>query len=308
MGGVLIGFAIIGFVIVVGYVIQRTKILPPDAPVVLNRFVFFIASPALLFTVLAKADISVIFSSFLLVTILSVGVSAAAYIVLSRAFFRRGVAESTIGAAASSYVNANNIGLPVAVYVLGSAQFVAPLLMFQVIVMAPIVLTLLDISTRGQVSVRSIVLQPVRNPIILGSLAGFIVAVSGWQIPDALLQPFVLIGGSAVPLVLVTFGMSLVGQRPLSAGAGRSEIITATVLKSVLMPVVAFVFARYVFHLDGVHLFGVVVLAGLPTAQNIFNYSFRYNVGVPVARDTVLLTTIASLPVLLVISALLAPA
>ncbi|GAA0991305.1 AEC family transporter [Subtercola frigoramans] len=308
MGGVLTGFAIIGFVIVVGYVIQRIRILPSDAPVVLNRFVFFIASPALLFSVLAKADLRVIFSSFLVVSIGAVAASSLAYVVLSRIFFRRGIADTTIGAAASSYANANNIGLPVSVYVLGSAQFVAPLLMFQVIVMAPILLALLDVSTRGQLSVKSILLQPVRNPIILGSLAGFIVAASGWQIPDALLQPFILVGGAAVPLVLVTFGMSLAGQRPLRAGAGRTEIVTAALLKSVLMPVVALLLARYVFQLDGVHLFAVVVLAALPTAQNIFNYAFRYDVGVVLARDTVLVTTIASLPVLLVISALLAPA
>ena len=308
MGGVLTGFAIIGFVIVVGYVIQRIRILPADAPVVLNRFVFFVASPALLFSVLAKADPRVIFSSFLLVSIGAIAVSSLAYLVLSRIFFRRGIADTTIGAAASSYANANNIGLPVSVYVLGSAQFVAPLLMFQVIVMAPILLALLDVSTRGRVSVKSILLQPVRNPIILGSLAGFIVAASGRQIPDALLQPFILVGGAAVPLVLVTFGMSLAGQRPFRAGAGRTEIVTASLLKSVLMPVVALLLARYVFQLDGVHLFAVVVLAALPTAQNIFNYAFRYDVGMVLARDTVLVTTIASLPVLLVISALLAPA
>ncbi|QWT24756.1 AEC family transporter [Subtercola sp. PAMC28395] len=308
MDGVLTGFAIIGFVIVVGYVIQRIRILPADAPVVLNRFVFFIASPALLFSVLAKADLRVIFSSFLLVSIGAIAASSVAYVVLSRIFFRRGIADTTIGAAASSYANANNIGLPVSVYVLGSAQFVAPLLMFQVIVMAPILLALLDVSTRGHVSVKSILLQPVRNPIILGSLAGFIVAASGWQIPDALLQPFILVGGAAVPLVLVTFGMSLAGQRPFRAGAGRTEIVTASLLKSVLMPVVALLLARYVFQLDGVHLFAVVVLAALPTAQNIFNYAFCYDVGTVLARDTVLVTTIASLPVLLVISALLAPA
>ncbi|PPF89760.1 hypothetical protein C5B96_00700 [Subtercola sp. Z020] len=307
MGGVLVGFAIIGFVILVGYVIQRAKILPPDALTSLNRFVFFVANPALLFTVIARADLTVIFSSFLVVTIICVAIAAGLYVALSALFFRRPLAETVIGAAGSSYVNANNIGLPVAVYVLGSAQFVAPLLMFQLIVLAPITLTLLDVSTRGVVSVKAILLQPVRNPIILGSLAGFAVAVSGWQVPDALLEPFVLIGGAAVPVVLIAFGMSLSGQRPLSAGSGRLEIVVATVLKSVVMPAAAFVIGRFVFHLDPEHLFGVVLLAALPTAQNIFNYAHRYDVGVVLARDIVLLTTITSVPVLLVIAALLAP-
>ena len=303
----LVGFAIIGFVILVGYGLQRAKILPPDAPTTLNRFVFFVASPALLFGVIARADLTVIFSSFLVVTVVSVAVSAGAYLLISTAFFRRPLAETVIGAAGSSYVNANNIGLPVAVYVLGSAQFVAPLLLFQLIVLAPITLTLLDLSTRGRVSVTSILLQPVRNPIILGSLAGFLVALSGWHVPDAVLAPFVLIGGAAVPVVLITFGMSLSGQRPLAAGSGRRQIVVASALKSIVMPIVAFALARFVFQLDGVHLFGVVVLAALPTAQNIFNYAHRYDVGVVLARDIVLLTTVSSIPVLLAIAALLAP-
>ncbi|RFA16282.1 hypothetical protein B7R21_02570 [Subtercola boreus] len=308
MGGVLVGFAIIGFVILVGYAVQRAGILPANAPTSLNRFVFFVASPCLLFTVIARADLSVIFSSFLVVTVVSVAVSAGLYLAVSKILFRRPLAETVIGAAGSSYVNANNIGLPVAVYVLGSAQFVAPVLLFQLIVLAPITLTLLDVSTRGSVSLKTILLQPVRNPIILGSLAGLLLALTGWHVPDALLEPFVLIGGAAVPVVLITFGMSLSGQRPLAAGSARREIVAATLLKSVVMPVAAYLVAAFVFRLDAEHVFAVVVLAALPTAQNIFNYAHRYDVGVALARDIVLLTTVSSIPVLLVIAALLAPA
>ncbi|GGF30233.1 AEC family transporter [Subtercola lobariae] len=307
MIGVLTGFAIIGVVILVGFIVQRLHVLPAEAPVALNRFVFFVASPCLLFTVLARADISVIFSSFLVVTIVAVVVTSGAFVLISRLFFRRSLALTALGAASSSYVNANNIGLPVAVYVLGSAQFIAPVLMLQVIILSPILLTVLDVSTRGGASVKAILMQPVRNPIILGSLAGFIVALFGWHLPDAVLAPFVLIGGAAIPLVLVTFGMSLSGQRLFPPGSDRREIIVATALKSVLMPIVAYVFAVFVLRLDSTHVFAVVVLAALPSAQNMFNYAFRFGIGVAVTRDVVLLTTIAALPVLLVISALLAP-
>ncbi|RFA12322.1 hypothetical protein B7R22_16085 [Subtercola boreus] len=103
MGGVLVGFAIIGFVIPVGYAVQRSGILPANAPTSLNRFVFFVASPCLLFTVIARADLSVIFSSFLVVTVVSVAVSAGLYLVVSRVLFRRPLAETVIGAAGSSY-------------------------------------------------------------------------------------------------------------------------------------------------------------------------------------------------------------
>jgi malonate transporter len=49
------------------------------------------------------------------------------------------------------------------------------------------------------------------------------------------------------------------------------------------------------------------VLAALPSAQNVFNYAQRYDRGEILARDTVLITTVLSVPVLLVVAALLAP-
>jgi malonate transporter len=48
-----------------------------------------------------------------------------------------------------------------------------------------------------------------------------------------------------------------------------------------------------------------VVLAGLPTAQNVFVYAQRYERGVTLARDTVLITTVGSVPVLVLVALLL---
>ena len=167
-------------------------------------------------------------------------------------------------------------------------------------------LTVLDVTSRGTVSVWSIVTQPVRNPMIIASVLGILVDVSGIRLPDAVYQPFELIGGAAVPLVLMAFGMSLHGSRPLQAGRGRAEIVSAVALKSVGMPLIAFLAARLVFGLEGHALFAAVALAALPTAQNVYNFAARYERGVPVARDIVLLTTLFAVPALLLIAALLA--
>ena len=170
---------------------------------------------------------------------------------------------------------------------------------------APIALTVLDVTSRGSVSLRSILTQPVRNPMIIASLLGILVDVTGVPVPDAVFQPFELLGGAAVPLVLMAFGMSLVGSRPLRAGHGRAEIVTAVVVKSAVMPVIAYLAAR-LLGIEGHALFAAVALAALPTAQNVYNFAARYDRGVAVARDVVLLTTVFAIPVLLVIAALLA--
>lgn len=306
MSGVLIGFAIIGFVIFVGYIVERFRIAGAEAGRVLNRMAFFVATPALLFTVLVHADVRVLFSAFLITVICSVAVGAVIYIVVARFFFRTPVSETVLGVASSTYVNANNIGLPVAVYVLGSAQYVAPVLLMQMIVLAPIVLLLLDLSSPERVSFWSVVTQPLRNPMIIASLAGVLIATLGIDVPDAVMAPLKLIGGAAIPMVLLAFGMSLHGERPLKPGSGRKQVVVATLIKVAVMPLVAYVFGRFVFGLEGFALFAVVTVSALPTAQNIYNFSVRYGRGIVVSRDTVLLTTVASLPALLLIAALLA--
>ncbi len=304
--GVLIGFAIIVAVIGVGYLIGRIDLLGPHAEHVLSRLAFFVLSPALLFTVLAGADVQHLFSALLPISAIAAVVDIAVFLAVALLRWRRPLPEATIGALASGYVNANNIGLPVSVYVLGDASSSAPVILLQLIVLAPIALTVLDVSTSGSLSIGRILLQPVRNPLIIGSVLGLIVAVTHLRIPAPVLAPFQLVGAAAVPVILLGFGMSLHGSRILAAGTNRREVLLASTLKLAVMPVVAWLLGQYVWHLEGHRLFVVVVLAALPTAQNVFNYAQRYGVATVLARDTVLITTALSIVVLVIVAALLA--
>lgn len=307
MGGVLIGFAIIAAVIGLGYLIGRFGLLGAGADRVLARLAFFVLTPALLFTVLAEADVHQLFSQVLPVSAIVAGLNIVVYAVVARAVWRRAVPETVIGSLASGYVNGNNIGLPVSLYVLGDASSSAPVILLQLVLLAPVALIILDLTTSGEVSLRRILLQPVRNPLIIGSALGLVVAVTGLELPDAVLAPFELIGAAAVPVVLLGFGMSLHGSRPLAPGTERRDVVVASILKLAVMPVAAWALGFFVFGLTGHTLFGVTVLAALPTAQNVFNYAQRYGRGVVLARDAVLITTALSVVVLVVVAALLAP-
>lgn len=305
--GVLIGFAIIAAVIGTGYLIGRIRLLGDHADQVLSRLAFFVLSPALLFTVLAEADVHGLFSTQLPVAAIASLVTMALFVAGSLLVWRRGLAEVTVGALASGYQNANNIGLPVSVYVLGSAAASAPVILWQLIVLAPVALTILDLTTSGRLSIGRILLQPLRNPLIIGSALGLIIALTGVAIPAALMAPFALVGAAAVPVILLNFGMSLSGSRVLRPGPDRRGVVLATALKLLVMPVLAWVIAGPLFGLTGDALFTAVVLAALPTGQNVFNYAQRYGRGVVLARDAVLLTTLGSIPLLVVVAALLAP-
>ena len=308
MGGVLIGFAIIGAIILVGYLVGRWGVLGDQGRMVLSRGAFYVFSPALLFTILADADVRVLFSSLLVASVIAAFAAFLIYVLIARLIWKRPVAPTIIGALSSGYVKANNIGIPVAVYVLGDTAYSAPVILMQLVVLTPIALTILDIATGGRMSVGSALLKPLKNPLLIGSALGVIVAVTEIEIPAPIFEPFRIVGAAAVPLVLIAFGMSLHGQKLLAPGSGRRDILTASAIKLAVMPLIAWVFGRFVFGLDGQLLFVVVVLAGLPTAQNIFVFAQRYGRGVPLARDVVLITTVGAVPVLVGVAALLAPA
>lgn len=302
MGGVLIGFGIIAFVIGVGWVLARTRIVSQDGRLVLNQVAFFAASPALLFQVLSEADVSILFSNVLLVALLAFLVVAGLYWAVARIWLTKDVARLTIGANLSGYSNINNIGLPVAIYVIGDAQFVGPMLMLQLLVLAPAVLGTLDVVTSKRASLGRVLTQPLRNPMLIASVAGAVVAATGVEIPAPVLAPLEILGGAAVPLMLLAFGVSLGGERPLRPGTGRKEIVLATALKAVIMPVVAFLLSHVVLGMSSELVYACTIMAALPTAQNMYTYALRYRTAQQVARDVVLLTTILSLPVMLVIA------
>jgi malonate transporter and related proteins len=308
VAGVLQGFAVIGVIVLVGYLLGRFDLLGPGAQLVLNRFVFFVAAPCLLFTVIATANTAVLFSPVLLIAAISALSVALVYVLVARLVWHRTLGPLTIGALSSGYVNGNNIGLPVAVYLLGNAAYTAPVILLQLMVLAPTALVLLDAATHeGRRTVVGTVLTSLRNPLIIASLLGTVVAVAHLRVPALVLEPLRLLGGASVPLMLSAFGLSLFGARPLKAGEGRADVLLASFLKAIGMPVVAWLAGTFLFHLGPTQLHVSVVLAGLPTAQNVLNFASRYGTGVPIARDAGLITTVAAVPVLLLVSLLLVP-
>lgn len=304
------GFCVIGIVIFVGYAAARMRIGGPSAQMVLNRFSFFVSSPCLMFAILSKEPIFDIFHSSIVVAFLSALLVGAVFLVLNRLFFHMGMADATIGALNSLYLNSNNIGLPIATYILGNAALVAPILVMQQAVFTPIGLTMLDVATKGKASAREILTQPLHQPLLIGSLGGILVSAisarAGWfVIPTYLYDPIDMIGDSAVPMILMAFGMSLHGTQPMRNRGDRPATITVAVLKNVVMPVIAFLLAYLLMGFRGTTLYACVVLAALPTGQNVYNYAARYNVGMTFARDGILLSTVTSPLMIALVAAVL---
>lgn len=301
----LTGFVVIGVAIFVGWLLGRIDLLGPHARHVLGRLVFFVLSPFLLFVVLSQADVHTLFSAMLPVSAIAAVAIFVVYGLVARLWWRRSVGETLIGALSAGQVNSNNIGIPLSLYLLGSAAYPAPVILLQLVVFTPIAMAVFEAVSTGQRRVIPIVRRTVSNPLVVGSVLGMLVSLSGWSPPPMIIEPATLIANACVPVMLISYGISLHGRRVLGTRGRRRDVLVASGLKLFVMPVIAWAVAAFVFRLSPADVLIVTVLAALPTAQNVFNYAQRFDIGEPIARDTVFLTTIGCVPVLLLITVLL---
>lgn len=324
MGQVLSGFFIIWLIIAVGYGVGRTGSLGPNAQPVLSRVAFFVASPALLFTTLSESNVFLVLGPQLWIATLSAGLAAVSYLIIARFVVpKRAASERMIAALSASLINSANLGLPIAAYVLGDASYAAPVILFQLAIYTPVYVFVMDSQTlkesqqrdSGRKVVRAgfwrsfgrILATVVRNPLIIGSAFGLVYSITDWQLWQPLDESIQLIGGAAIPAMLLAFGISLVGSKPLAKEEGRRrDTLVASSVKLLIHPLAAWLLAAFVFQLDDEGVLIATVLASLPTAQNVFVSASRYNTGLIVARDTVFVTTILAIPAMIAVAGLLA--
>ena len=219
MGEVVSGLAVFAVVIAVGWALVRFGAVPAGSDTILTGVCFYAATPALLVTTIGGADLATVVSRATLAGLLAETLGIVSAWLVHRLALRRSVAESTIGALAAGYVNAANLGIPVLIVLLGDATAIAPILLLQLLVISPTAFAILDVSTaRGAGSRPAVWTAPLRNPLLLGVVAGLVVNLTGWDARAAagglIANSLDALGALAVTLMMLSLGMSLAASSP----------------------------------------------------------------------------------------------
>ncbi|NLS10595.1 AEC family transporter [Nesterenkonia sp. MY13] len=316
MAAVLTGFVVIWTIIVVGYALGKSRVIDRSARVVLSKTVFFVASPCLLFVTVADSDLeSALGPHFVIAAAGAIG-AFLLYLLFGAIFSRRPAEERMVGGLVASFSNSVNLGLPLLVYVLDDASLVVPVVLFQLGFLIPGGVICIEVlvsrrrrrasrpGRRGSEALRY--LKVAFNPIVVGSLLGMLFAWQGWSLPLVLDESVTLMAGAAIPMTLLSFGLSLVGQGFLRASAEDwKDIAAASIIKLAIHPALAYLLAVFVFGLEGSQLIGAVLMAALPSGQNVLVTATRYEAGEDLARNTILLTTFTAIPTTVLIAFLL---
>lgn len=221
-GDVLFGILPLFLIMIVGYAASHASRFADNVEPALNTFVFYIALPALLFTVVADADPqSGVPLEFLLVTTAATTVFAGLVGLLTRYVLRRSLAQSLAMSLSTGFGNVSYLGIPVVLGVLGSSAGLAAgmgQLVHNVLFMVgfPVLAQLVLPTRRGDQrrrSARTVAMTVrnalLRNPVTWAMLAGGAVLYFDWSLPDPVDRAAQMLAAAAAPGALFTIGLSL---------------------------------------------------------------------------------------------------
>lgn len=314
MDGVLLGFGIVLVIVLTG--LAAAVLVPGHVTAMqkgLTPAVYYITNPALMFTLLAETDLGAVVGVYTPIALITAGAGGGIYALVSALALRRRAARTAVGAMASSYVNAGNIGLPIALYAVGSSAPVVAVLLAQLLVIAPVYLAVFAWCTPGPAEADRATRTPlwrtvaksIANPVTVATAAGAALSLTGWRLPDVVWIPLEMMATASIAMLLLLFGMSLHGQKPFTERGSTPDLVLGSLVKLAVMPWVAWVTGRFVFGVEGIHLLGVVVMAALPTAQNVFLFSSQFRLPSTLARDIIFVSSFLSLPVIALVALLL---
>lgn len=331
-------FAPIWMITALGWGTMRFGVLTRATQQALANFTFLIAIPCVLFSSLVKVPLGELPLRPLAAVALSTLLVGLGVYLVARRLMPGPDGDRVIAAMAAAYLNAGNLGVPVALYVLKDVSLIMAVIVFQTILLTPLIVGRLDASAHrlgllappagetgpggeagpsgeagpggaaGPGRWRRLAMLPLRTPVILGSLAGVSASAAGWLPPEWLLRPLELLGGAAVPAALFALGMSLHQTDGAAWRLPGRDVAAAVLLKVVAQPVAAYLIGRYLLHLDGAALLAVTLVSGLPTAQNTFVYASEFRAATELSRNAILFSSLLSMGTLTLILWLLGPA
>lgn len=182
-----------------------------------------------------------------------------------------------------SFSNTANMGIPVCLLALGHDAMVLAIVIFMI---TSIVQFSLGVALVGGKNPASAMLTA---PVFYATVLAFIVVLLGLQMPAALTNTLELLGGIAIPLMLLSLGVSLHSLRVNAIGPSLVMAIVRVGGGFVLGLLLC-----WLFDLDGVKRGVVLIQAAMPSAVACHMLAEAYNNHAQEVAGVVVFSTIVS--------------
>jgi malate permease and related proteins len=282
-------------VILLGYFLHAKELLP--APIVgpLNRLVFYLAIPAMIFREISRVSFSAYFSASMLVGTLApiLMVFLLGLVVLRLLKIPAPFAGTFLQS--SQHGNLGYIGLAVAYYLLGADGLTAASILAGFMMLLQNFLSVLGLEIFYQGPERKhktwfLIKKVVGNPVVLSALAGILFSVLRIPLPIIADRGLKIISDMSLPLALLIIGGSL------SFGLIRSHLklaVGAGILKLLFLPALGLLLCEGLRVPTAQFLPGLILL-GSPTATVTYVMASEMQGSTDLASAAVTMNTLAS--------------
>jgi len=145
----------------------------------------------------------------------------------------------------------------------------------------------LEMYRGGKADAKQIIKKILTNPLIIGSLAGLVILLTGIQIPTILKKPIDDLSKVASPLALFLLGASINFSK---TGDHVKQLAMAVLGKLVVFPLAAVVIGA-LLGMRGVELASLLIIFGAPTAVNSAVMAQQMGSDADLATEAVVFTT-----------------
>jgi malonate transporter len=284
--------------IFMGFAVARITRQPLEALGWMNTFIIYVALPALFFQLLSKTPIEKLTEwSYIFGSVFSTFIVFCLMFGSSVLLSRGEIAESTIKGLAAAYGNIGYMGPGLALIAFGeeAAVPVALIFCFENIMHFAIAPTMMAIAGGEKERPAKVALDVVRkivlHPFIIATAVGVAGAYFAVSPPVPIERFLDYLARAAAPCALFAMGVTL-ALRPLKRVP--TELAPIAALKLIIHPALCYVMLSLFGNFDPTWVFAGVLLAGLPTATNVFVIAQQYGVWVQRASASILLTTCLS--------------
>ena len=282
-------------VILLGWFLNCREFIPSSLIAPLNRLVYYLAIPAMIFSGVAKSSFALHFNPFLLAaTLLPVLVVFLIALVIGTVCSLDHPHRGTF-IQSSFHGNLGYIGLAVCYYLLGekgltSASILAGFLMLLQNLLAVIGYQLFAGRVSEGPRICFFIKKIGGNPVILSSLAGIAFSVLKIPIPETIDRCLSIISGMALPSALLVIGASL------SFGLMKANIklvLAGGLLKLLVLPAVG-VLAYGLLNIPSSQFLPGLILLAAPTATVAFVMAGEMNGSTDLATAAISMNTLLS--------------
>lgn len=280
-----------------GYVCRRFKVLSSQAASELNRFVIYLALPALLFDITVNLHLRELYQPGF---VGAIGLSTGGLFLLTLLIRGRKVnsADASIEALNASYANVGFIGIPLCAASLGKGSLAPATIatVFTVCILFAWAIIVIETAIQADRSFVHALLKTIpklgRNPLLIAPTFGILTAMTGMSPPASVLESLKLLGSASSPCALVALGLFLAESRSKLAWAASTRLVA---LKLIVHPLITWVLAYHVFSMPRIWAQAAVLLTALPTGTGAFMLAEFYERDAPMTSSAILFSTIGSL-------------